>query len=95
MIVFVKKDDKYIPRVVRLGISDFDYTEVTSGVQQGEQVAMLGPAVLQAQREQLQSRVRAGTGGGLQQQQTPAGGGAGGAGGGGAGGAGGRRGGGG
>ena len=92
MIVFVKKDDKYTPRVVRLGISDFDYTEVVSGVQQGEQVAMLGPAVLQAQREQLQSRVRAGTGGGLQQQQTPAAGGAGGgAGGGGAGGGGGRR----
>jgi HlyD family secretion protein len=84
MIVFVKKSDSYTPRVVRLGISDFDYTEVLSGVQQGEQVALLGPAVLQAQREQLQSRVRAGAGGGLQQQQTPAGGaGAGGAGGGG------------
>jgi HlyD family secretion protein len=74
MIVFVKKDDSYAPRFVRLGISDFDYTEVLSGLQQGEQVALLGPAVLQAQREQLQSRVRAGTGGGLQQQQTPAGG---------------------
>ena len=83
MIVFVKKSDAYTPRLVRLGISDFDYTEVLSGLQQGEQVALLGPAVLQAQREQLQSRVRAGTGGGLQ-QQTPAGGaGAGGAGGGG------------
>ena len=81
MIVFVKKSDAYTPRLVRLGISDFDYTEVLSGLQQGEQVALLGPAVLQAQREQLQSRVRAGTGGGLQ-QQTPAGGaGAGGAGG--------------
>src|SRR6185503_2117176 len=91
MIVFVKKDDKYTPRVVRLGISDFDYTEVMSGVQQGEQVALLGPAVLQAQREQLQSRVRAGAGGGLQQQQTPAaGGGAGGGGGGRPGGGGGR-----
>ena len=74
MIVFVKNDDKYTPRVVRLGISDFDYTEVVSGLQQGEQVALLGPAVLQAQREQVQARVRAGTGGGLQQQQTPAGG---------------------
>jgi len=91
MIVFVKKDDKYTPRVVRLGISDFDYTEVMSGVQQGEQVALLGPAVLQAQREQLQSRVRAGAGGGLQQQQTPAAGGGAGGGGGGAGGGGGRR----
>lgn len=80
MIVFVKKDEKYSPRLVRVGISDFDYTEIVSGLQQGELVALLGPAVLQAQREQLQSRVRAGAGGGLQQQQTPAGG-AGGAGG--------------
>ena len=87
MFVFVKKDDHYSPRLVRVGISDFDYTEILNGVQQGEMVALLGPAVLQAQREQLQNRVRAGTGGGLQQQQTPAGG----AGGGGrAGGAGGR-----
>jgi HlyD family secretion protein len=77
MIVFVKQNEKYTPRVVRLGVSDFDYTEVLSGLQQGEQVALLGPAVLQAQRDQLQQRVRAGTGGGLQQQQTPAAGGAG------------------
>ena len=83
-VVFVKKDDKYTPRVVRVGISDFDYTEILSGVNQGEQVALLGAAVLQAQREQLQQRIRAGAGGGLQQQQTPA------AGGGGAGGGGGR-----
>jgi HlyD family secretion protein len=81
MIVFVKQNEKYTPRVVRLGVSDFDYTEVLNGVQQGEQVALLGPAVLQAQRDQLQQRVRAGAGGGLQQQQTPAAGGAGGAGG--------------
>jgi HlyD family secretion protein len=74
MFVFVKKDDKYSPRLVRVGISDFDYTEILSGLQQGEMVALLGPAVLQAQREQLQNRVRAGTGGGLQQQQSPAGG---------------------
>jgi hypothetical protein len=72
MFVFVKKDGKYSPRVVRVGVSDFDYTEVLSGVQEGEQVALLGPAVLQAQRNQLQARVRAGTGGGLQQPTTPA-----------------------
>jgi HlyD family secretion protein len=72
MFVFVKAGDKYSARVVRLGVSDFDYSEVMSGVRQGEQVALLGPAVLQAQRDQLQARVRAGTGGGLQQQTTPA-----------------------
>ena len=80
-VVFVKKDGKYAPRVVRVGISDFDNTEILSGVNQGEQVALLGAALLQAQREQLQQRIRAGTGGGLQQQTTPAaGGGAGGGG---------------
>ena len=77
MVVFTKKDGKYTPKIIRAGISDFDYTEIVSGVQSGEQVALLGPAVLQAQREQVQARVRAGTGGGLQQQTTPAAGGAG------------------
>jgi HlyD family secretion protein len=77
-VVFVKKDGKYTPRVVRVGISDFDYTEILTGVNQGEQVALLGAAVLQAQREQQQQRIRAGTGGGLQQQTTPAAGGGGG-----------------
>jgi HlyD family secretion protein len=71
MYVFVKKGDKYSPRVVRLGVSDFDYSEILGGVQLGEQVALLGPAVLQAQRDQLQARVRAGAGGGLQ-TTTPA-----------------------
>lgn len=71
MYVFVKKGDKYSARVVRLGVSDFDYSEILSGVQLGEQVALLGPAVLQAQRDQLQARVRAGAGGGLQ-TTTPA-----------------------
>lgn len=86
MIVFVKSGDKYSPRAVRVGVSDFDYTEVQSGVNLGEQVALLGPAVLQAQRDQLQSRIRAGAGGGLQQQTTPAAGAGGGGGGGGRGG---------
>lgn len=84
MIAFVKTNGKFSPRAVRVGISDFDYTEVLSGLKLGEQVGLLGPAVLQAQREQVQARVRAGTGGGLQQQTTPAptGGGGGGRGGG-------------
>jgi HlyD family secretion protein len=83
MFVFLKQGTKYSPRVVRLGVSDFDYTEILNGAQQGQQVALLGPAVLQAQRDQLQARVRAGAGGGLQTTTTPAAGAAGGAGGGG------------
>ncbi len=82
-VVFVKKDSKYLPRTVRVGISDFDYTEVLSGATQGEQVALLGAPLLQAQREAQQARIRAGTGGGLQQQTAPAAGAGGAAGGGG------------
>jgi HlyD family secretion protein len=70
-----------------LGASNFDYTEVISGVTEGEQVAMLAAAALQAQRQQNQDRIRQQTGvPGMNQQ--PAGG-AGGGGGGRAGGAGG------
>ena len=87
-IAFVKRNDEYAPRPIRTGISDFEYTEVVSGLEQGEQVALVGVAVLQAQRDAQQARIRAGQGGGLQ-QTTPAGG-AGGAGGGGGGGGGGR-----
>jgi HlyD family secretion protein len=92
MIVFVKKDEKYTPHVVRVGISDFDYTEILSGLQQGDEVALLGAAVLQAQRDELQQRIRSRAGGGLQQQQpqTPAGGAGGGGGNRGGGGGGGR-----
>jgi HlyD family secretion protein len=89
MVVFVKNGDKYSPKAVRVGVSDFDYTEIVSGVTQGEQVALLGAAVLEAQREQLQSRVQRAAGGGLQ-QTTPAPGAAGGAAGGGGRGGGGR-----
>lgn len=92
-IAFVKKEEEYSPRRIRTGISDFEYTEIVSGLEQGEQVALVGVAVLQAQRDAQQARIRAGQGaGGL--QQTPAGGAAGaagGAGGGGGGAAGGRR----
>jgi HlyD family secretion protein len=64
-VVFVKDGDKFTPRVVRLGATDFDYTEVLSGLKPGEQVALLGAATLQAQRQQTQDRIRSATSGGL------------------------------
>jgi HlyD family secretion protein len=85
-IAFVKKGDDYAPRPIRTGISDFEYTEVVNGLNLGEQVALVGVAVLQAQREATQARIRAGQGGGLQQTTPPAGGGGPGGGGGGGGG---------
>ena len=81
-LVFVKKGESFEPRLVMLGSSNFDYTEVVSGVTEGEQVAMLAAAALQAQRLQNQDRIRQQTGvPGMQQQPGGGAGGAGGAGG--------------
>ena len=64
-LVFVQKaDSTWEPRVVRLGVADYDYTEVVSGLQPGEKVALLSAAALQVQRQQNQDRMRQMTGGG-------------------------------
>ena len=76
-LVFVQKaDSTWEPRLVRLGVADYDYTEVLSGVQEGERVALLSAAALQVQRQENNDRFKAMTGGG-----SPLGGGAPGAGG--------------
>ncbi len=56
-VVFVVKDSGvYEPRMVRLGVSDYDYSEVISGLEEGEMVASLAMAALQAAREQRNAR---------------------------------------
>jgi HlyD family secretion protein len=57
-VVFVKTAKGLEPRAVRIGISDFDYSEVVDGLKEGEQVAMLGVAEAMAQRKQTQSQIR-------------------------------------
>jgi HlyD family secretion protein len=64
-VVFVKTEGGFVPRVVRLGLSDFDYYEVISGLELGEQVALLGVAEAQAQRSETQSRIRQRMGSGV------------------------------
>jgi len=56
--VLVKTDRGLEPRLVRIGISNFDYAQVLSGVNEGEQVALLSLAEVQSQRDQDQSRLR-------------------------------------
>src|SRR5205085_3884892 len=52
----------YHPRVVMLGAANFDYTEVITGLKEGERVAMLASLALQAQRQQQNDRMRQGMG---------------------------------
>ena len=64
-LVFVKKGETFEPRMVMLGAGNFDYTEVLSGLQEGEEVALLAALSLQAQRQQQNDRFRQGMGGGV------------------------------
>ncbi len=68
-LVFVADSSGYKPRVVLLGQSNFDYTEVLNGLKEGEKVVMLNVLALQAARQQQQDRFR-------QVQSSPLGGGA-------------------
>ncbi|WKW11083.1 efflux RND transporter periplasmic adaptor subunit [Pseudogemmatithrix spongiicola] len=73
-LVFVQKaDSTWEPRMVRLGVADYDYTEVLSGLEEGEQVALLSAVALQAQRQENQDRMRAMTGGASPLGGAPAG----------------------
>ena len=79
-LVFVAKNGTYEPRMVRLGVSDFDYTEVVSGLEEGEQVALLAVVAIQAAREEQNERMRSRTSlPGMNRNTPPAGGAAGGA----------------
>ena len=83
-LVFVAKGKTFEPRVVMLGISNYDYTEVRSGLTEGEQVAILTAAALQQRRQEQLERFRGMTGGGVPGMQRQQGGTGGGGGGGGA-----------
>jgi len=84
-VVFVKTAKGLEPRVVRLGIQNFDYAEIVDGVREGEEVALLSVAELQAQRNQQQNQIRQRMGNGMPGAPGGAAGGRGGAGGGGGG----------
>jgi HlyD family secretion protein len=75
-LVFVEgAPGKFSPRLVRLGASDYDYSEVVSGLKEGEKVATLAVQALQAKRDQQNDRFRSMTGSsGMPGSQPPAGG---------------------
>ena len=57
-LVFIAENGTFAPRIVRLGVGNFDYTEVVSGLEEGETVALLAAAAMQARREEQNNRIR-------------------------------------
>ena len=94
-LVFVATDTtnkRFAPRLLQLGQGNFDFTEVLSGLNEGDRVVLVSALILQAQRQAANDRTKAQMGvPGLNPNATPAGGrggpGGGGPGGGGGGGA--------
>ena len=58
MIAFAKIDHGVELRTVRVGLSDFDYAEVLGGLKEGDQVALLSVALLEAQRAESINQIR-------------------------------------
>jgi len=70
-LVFVADSSGYKPRVIRIGAANLDYTEVVSGLNEGERIALLSVAAAAAQRAQTNERMRSMTGGGMPGAQPP------------------------
>jgi HlyD family secretion protein len=60
-LVFVKSGDTWVAKTIRLGVANYDYTEVLDdGLKEGDQVAMLSAAALQAKRQAQNDQMKAG-----------------------------------
>jgi HlyD family secretion protein len=65
-VAFVMKADGTVePRAILTGVNDWDNTEVLAGLEEGEQVALIGAAQLQAQQQEWINRIREMRGGGV------------------------------
>ena len=45
-------------RPVVIGLNDWDYAEILAGLEEGEQLALIGAAQLQAQQQERMERMR-------------------------------------
>ena len=61
VLFVVGKDGTIEPRAVMIGLNDWDYTQVVSGVEEGEHVALIGAAQLRATQDAFLERIRART----------------------------------
>ncbi len=62
-IVFVETQNGPEPRRIRIGVNDWDRSEVVSGLEAGERVYLISVARIKQQQQELQERIRQRTGG--------------------------------
>ena len=58
-VVFVFGEDGVpTPRPIMIGLNDWDFTEVVSGLEEGEELAVIGAAQLRATQDAFLERIR-------------------------------------
>jgi HlyD family secretion protein len=57
-VVVVKTAEGYAPRYIRVGLSNYDYAQIVTGLNEGEEVVLLSAAELQRSREENIDRMR-------------------------------------
>jgi len=57
-LTFVQSGTTWVPRVVTLGVGNYDVTQVLGGLNEGDKVALLNAAILQAARNQRQQLIQ-------------------------------------
>jgi HlyD family secretion protein len=62
-VFVVTAEGRIEPRAVMIGLNDWDRTEVVSGLEGDERLAVIGPAQLQAQQQEFLNRMRQRSGG--------------------------------
>jgi hypothetical protein len=75
-IVLVKQGDQYVPRLVKIGVSNFDYSEVLEGLKEGDQLQVTTISRAKIEAEQMNARMKSMQGlGGMPGGGPPSGGG--------------------
>ena len=57
-LVFVAANGTFEPRMAMLGVGNYDVTQVLSGLNEGDNVALINAAMLQQQRAQQQQKIQ-------------------------------------
>jgi len=56
--VLVKNENRFVPRRVQIGVSNFDYAEIISGLQEGDSVLVFSASRAGAARQEMMNRMR-------------------------------------
>jgi HlyD family secretion protein len=57
-LVFLAQNGTFVPKILSLGVGNYDVTQVLSGLAEGDKVALINAAMLQQARQDMQARIQ-------------------------------------